>query len=146
MNARKRLNQTRMTEFFERSYAESAAGGMPRSTVYHLAENTAPVGCLPEHAPSGRRGLEVPEHVCERRQRRPRVVLDQQAVRPEIEGDVAHSPGGTRRKQACHALVRSRLESASREMKMPRKVAAMEIKKAVPISWGEASQRRASVP
>src|SRR5260370_22289674 len=64
MNALQQLIRTRMTEL-NRSYGEIARrGGLPRSTVYHLASNHRPV-----RVPNPRTlerlavGLEVPEHV-----------------------------------------------------------------------------------
>src|SRR5919109_4338549 len=64
MNALQQLIRTRMAEL-SRSYGEIARrGGLPRSTVHHLASNNRPV-----RVPNPRTlerlavGLEVPEHV-----------------------------------------------------------------------------------
>ncbi len=64
MNALQELIQTRMREL-NRTYGEIARrGGLPRSTVHHLASNHRPV-----RVPNPRTlerlaiGLEVPEHV-----------------------------------------------------------------------------------
>jgi hypothetical protein len=120
MNALQQLIRTRMTEL-NRSYGEIARrGGLPRSTVYHLASSHRPV-----RVPNPRTlerlavGLEVPEHVVRAAAAAAAgFVLDEQAGDdPEIEVLVASlarlGPGERRH---VSALVRSMLEAASREM------------------------------
>jgi transcriptional regulator with XRE-family HTH domain len=125
MNALQQLIRTRMTEL-NRSYGEIARrGGLPRSTVYHLASNHRPV-----RVPNPRTlerlavGLEVPEHVVRAAAAAAAgFVLDQQAADdPEIEVLVASLARlGPEERRHVSALVRSMLEAASREMQEPRK-------------------------
>ena len=92
MNSLQQLIHTRMTEL-HRSYGEIARrGGLPRSTVYHLASSSRPV-----RVPNPRTlerlaiGLEVPEHVVRTAAAAAAgFVLDEQAAdNPEIEVLVA---------------------------------------------------------
>jgi transcriptional regulator with XRE-family HTH domain len=120
MNALQQLIRTRMTEL-NRSYGEIARrGGLPRSTVYHLASNHRPV-----RVPNPRTlerlavGLEVPEHVVRAAAAAAAgFVLDEQAADdPEIEVLVASLARlGPEERRHISALVRSMLEAASREM------------------------------
>ena len=119
MNSLQQLIHTRMTEL-HRSYGEIARrGGLPRSTVYHLASNSRPV-----RVPNPRTlerlavGLEVPEHVVRTAAATAAgFVLDEQAADdPEIEVLVASlarlSPEERRH---VSALVQSMLDAADRE-------------------------------
>ncbi len=123
MNALQQLIRTRMTEL-NRSYGEIARrGGLPRSTVYHLASNHRPV-----RVPNPRTlerlavGLEVPEHVVRAAAAAAAgFVLDEQpADDPEIEVLVASlarlSP---QERRHISALVRSMLDAAGREVPEP---------------------------
>jgi len=123
MNALQQLIRTRMTEL-NRSYGEIARrGGLPRSTVYHLASSDRPV-----RVPNPRTlerlavGLEVPEHVVRAAAAAAAgFTLDEQpADDPEIEVLVASlarlSPQDRRH---ISALVRSMLEAAAREVPEP---------------------------
>src|SRR5260370_40532434 len=92
MNALQQLIRPRMTEW-NRSYREIARrGGLPRSTVHHLASNQRPV-----RVPNPRTlerlavGLEVPEHVVRAAAAAaPGFVLDQQAADdPAVAGPAA---------------------------------------------------------
>ena len=107
-----------------RSYGEIARrGGLPRSTVYHLASSHRPV-----RVPNPRTlerlavGLEVPEHVVRAAAAAAAgFTLDEQpADDPEIEVLVASlarlSPQDRRH---ISALVRSMLEAAAREVPEP---------------------------
>ena len=119
MNALQELIRTRMTEL-NRSYGEIArGGGLPRSTVFHLASNHRPV-----RVPNPRTlerlavGIEVPEHVV-----RAAVaaaagfVLDEQpAEDPEIEVLVASLARlSAEQRRHVSALVRSMLEAVDQE-------------------------------
>ena len=119
MNALQQLIQTRMTEL-NRSYGEVARrGGLPRSTVYHLASNHRPV-----RVPNPRTleklavGLEVPEHVVRAAAAAAAgFVLDEQSVDdPEIEVLVASLARlSLQERRHVSALVRSMLEASARE-------------------------------
>ena len=119
MNALQQLIQTRMTEL-NRSYGEVARrGGLPRSTVYHLASNHRPV-----RVPNPRTleklaiGLEVPEHVVRAAAAAAAgFVLDEQPVDdPEIEVLVASLARlSLQERRHVSALVRSMLEASARE-------------------------------
>lgn len=123
MNALQQLIRTRMTEL-NRSYGEIARrGGLPRSTVHHLASNHRPV-----RVPNPRTlerlavGLEVPEHVVRAAAASAAgFVLDEQAADdPEIEVLVASLVRlGPEERRHVSALVRSMLEAASREVREP---------------------------
>jgi len=123
MNALQQLIQTRMTEL-NRSYGEIARrGGLPRSTVYHLASNHRPV-----RVPNPRTlerladGLEVPEHVVRAAAAAAAgFVLDEQpADDPEIEVLVASLARLTpQERRHVSALVRSMLEATAREVPEP---------------------------
>lgn len=119
MNTLQELIQTRMREL-NLSYGEVARrGGLPRSTVHHLASNHRPV-----RVPNPRTlerlalGLDVPEHVVRAAAATAAgFVLDEQpADDPEIEVLVASlarlSPEERRH---VSALVRSMLEAADRD-------------------------------
>jgi transcriptional regulator with XRE-family HTH domain len=121
MNALQQLIRTRMTEL-NRSYGEIARrGGLPRSTVHHLASNHRPV-----RVPNPRTlerlavGLEVPEHVVRAAAAAAAgfVLDDHAADDPEIEVLVASltrlSPEERRH---VSALVQSMLEATSRDMR-----------------------------
>jgi len=118
MNSLQQLIHTRMTEL-HRSYGDIARrGGLPRSTVFHLASNSRPV-----RVPNPRTlerlaiGLEVPEHVVRTAAAAAAgFVLDEQAADdPEIEVLVASlarlSPEERRH---VSALVQSMLDAADR--------------------------------
>jgi transcriptional regulator with XRE-family HTH domain len=125
MNALQQLIRTRMTEL-NRSYREiSRRGGLPSSTVHHLASNNRPV-----RVPNPRTlerlavGLEVPEHVVRAAAAAAAgFVLDEQAADDhEIEVLVASLARlGPEERRHVSALVRSMLEAADREMQEPRK-------------------------
>jgi transcriptional regulator with XRE-family HTH domain len=116
MNALQELIQSRMTEL-NRSYGEIARrGGLPRSTVYHLASNNRPVRVPnPRTLERLAAGLDVPEQVVRAAAAAAAgFVLDQQAVDdPEIEVLVASlaklSPQDRRH---VSALVRSLIDAA----------------------------------
>lgn len=118
MNALQQLIRTRMAEL-NRSYREIARrGGLPSSTVYHLASNNRPVR-VPNPRTLGRLavGLEVPEHVVRSAAAAAAgFVLDEQSAGdPEIEVLVASlaklSPAERRH---VSALVQSMLAAAER--------------------------------
>jgi len=123
MNALQELIQTRMREL-NRSYGEIARrGGLPRSTVHHLASNHRPV-----RVPNPRTlerlavGLEVPEHVVRAAAAMAAgFVLDQQpADDPEIEVLVASLARlSAEERRHVSALVRSMLEGAEQEDRKP---------------------------
>jgi hypothetical protein len=107
-----------------RSYGEIARrGGLPRSTVYHLASHHQPV-----RVPNPRTlerlavGLEVPEHVVRAAAAAAAgFVLDEQpADDPETEVLVASLARLTpQERRHVSALVRSMLETAAREVPEP---------------------------
>lgn len=119
MNALQELIHIRMTEL-HRSYSEIARrGGLPRSTVHHLASNGRPV-----RVPNPRTlerlavGLEVPEHVVRAAAAASAgFVLAEQAVDdPEIEVLVASLARLTaEERRHVGALVRSMLDAPGRE-------------------------------
>ena len=119
MNALQELIRTRMREL-DRSYGEIARrGGLPRSTVHHLASNNRPV-----RVPNPRTlerlavSLEVPEHVVRAAAAAAAgFVLDEQpADDPEIQVLVASlSRLSAEERRHVSALVRSMLEAAGRE-------------------------------
>jgi len=119
MNALQELIQTRMREL-NRSYGEIARrGGLPRSTVHHLASSNRPV-----RVPNPRTierlavGLEVPEHVVRTAAAAAAgFVLDEQpADDPEIQVLVASlSRLSAEERRHVSALVRSMLEAADHE-------------------------------
>ena len=123
MNALQELIQTRMTEL-RRSYGEIARrGGLPRSTVYHLASNHRPV-----RVPNPRTlerlavGLDVPEHVVRSAAAAAAgFVLDEQpADDPEIEVLVASlSKLSAEERRHVGALIRSMLEAADQGHREP---------------------------
>ena len=117
MNALQELIRTRMAEL-NRSYGEIARrGGLPRSTVYHLAANHRPV-----RVPNPRTlerlavGLDVPEHVVRAAAASAAgFVLDEQSADdPEIEVLIASlaklSPQDRRH---VSALVRSLIDATA---------------------------------
>ena len=116
MNALQELIRTRMTEL-NRSYGEIARrGGLPRSTVYHLASNNRPVRVPnPRTLERLATGLEVPEHIVRAAAASSAgFVLDEQAADdPEIEVLIASlaqlSPQDRRH---VSALVRSLIEAS----------------------------------
>lgn len=120
MNALQQLIRTRMAEL-NRSYGEIARrGGLPRSTVYHLASNHRPV-----RVPNPRTlerlavGLEVPEHVVRTAAAAAAgFVIDEQAADdPEIEVLVASLARlGPEERRHVSALVRSLLKASDEEM------------------------------
>lgn len=125
MNALQQLIRTRMTEL-NRSYREIARrGGLPRSTVYHLASNHRPVR-VPNPLTLERLavGLDVPEHVVRAAAAAAAglVLAEQAAEDPEIEVLVASLARlGPEERRHVSALVRSMLEAADRELQEPRK-------------------------
>lgn len=118
MNALQELIRTRMAEL-NRSYGEVARrGGLPRSTVHHLASSDHPV-----RVPNPRTlerlalGLEVPEHVVRAAAALAAgFVLDEQpAEDPEIEVLVASlAKLSAEDRRHVSALVRSMLEASGR--------------------------------
>jgi len=120
MNALQQLIRTRMTEL-NRSYREiSRRGGLPSSTVHHLASNHRPV-----RVPNPRTlerlavGLEVPEHVVRAAAAAAAgFVLDEQAADDHEIGVLVASLArlGPEERRHVSALVRSMLEAADREM------------------------------
>lgn len=126
MNALQQLIRTRMAEL-NRSYGEIARrGGLPRSTVYHLASNHRPV-----RVPNPRTlerlavGLEVPEHVVRAAAAAAAgFVLDEQpADDPEIEVLVASLARlSAEERRHVGALVRSMLAASEREVTKPEEV------------------------
>jgi hypothetical protein len=123
MNALQELIQARMREL-NRSYGEIARrGGLPRSTVHHLASSNRPV-----RVPNPRTlerlavGLEVPEHVVRAAAAAAAgFVLDEQpADDPEIQVLVASlSRLSAEERRHVSALVRSMLEAAGQEHREP---------------------------
>jgi transcriptional regulator with XRE-family HTH domain len=119
MNALQDLIRRRMAEL-KRSYGEIARrGGLPRSTVYHLAANNRPVRVPnPRTLERLAAGLEVPEHVVRAAAASAAgFVLDEDAADdPEIEVLVASlaklSPQDRRH---VSALVRSLIEVTARD-------------------------------
>jgi transcriptional regulator with XRE-family HTH domain len=119
MNALQQLIQTRMTEL-NRSYGEVARrGGLPRSTVYHLASNHRPV-----RVPNPRTlerlavGLEVPEHVVRAAAAAAAgFVVDREPVEdPEIEVLVASLARlSLQERRHVSALIQSMVQAAVRE-------------------------------
>ena len=119
MNALQDLIQTWMREL-NRSYGEIARrGGLPRSTVHHLASNNRPV-----RVPNPRTierlavGLEVPEHVVRTAAATAAgFVLDEQpADDPDIQVLVASlSRLSAEERRHVSALVRSMLEAADHQ-------------------------------
>jgi|SRR5215471_2963408 len=119
MNALQQLIRTRMTEL-HRSYAEVARrGGLPRSTVYHLASHHQPVRVPnPQTLERLARGIEVPETVVRTAAAAAAgLVLDEQpADDPEIEVLVASlAKLSVEDRRHVSALVRSMLDAADRE-------------------------------
>jgi hypothetical protein len=117
MNALQELIQSRMAEL-SRSYGEIARrGGLPRSTVYHLASNNRPVRVPnPRTLERLAAGLDVPEQVVRAAAAAAAgFVLDEHAVDdPEIEVLVASlaklSPKDRRH---VAVLVRSLIDAAA---------------------------------
>ena len=124
MNALQELIRTRMTEL-NRSYGEIARrGGLPRSTVYHLATNHRPVRVPnPRTLERLAAGLEVPEQVVRAAAASSAgfVLAEQSAEDPEIEVLIASlaqlSPDDRRH---VGALVRSMLANAGKDGAMER--------------------------
>jgi transcriptional regulator with XRE-family HTH domain len=119
MNALQQLIHARMTEL-HRSYGEIARrGGLPRSTVYHLASNNRPVRVPNPHTLERLAvGLEVPEQVVRAAAAAAAgFVLDEQhADDPEIEVLVASlAKLSAEERRHVGALVRSMLDAAGRE-------------------------------
>lgn len=119
MNSLQQLIRTRMTEL-RCSYGEIARrGGLPRSTVYHLASNNRPVRVPnPQTLERLAVGLQVPEHVVRAAAAAAAgFVFDEQpADDPEIEVLVASLAKLTaEERRHVSALVRSMLEAADRE-------------------------------
>lgn len=119
MNALQQLIRNRMTEL-HRSYGEIARrGGLPRSTVYHLASNNRPVRVPnPQTLERLAAGLQVPEHVVRTAAAAAAgFVLDEQpADDPEIEVLVASLARlSAEERRHVSALVRSMLEDNERE-------------------------------
>lgn len=119
MNALQQLIHARMTEL-HRSYGEIARrGGLPRSTVYHLASNNRPVRVPNPHTLERLAvGLEVPEQVVRAAAAAAAgFVLDEQlADDPEIEVLVASlAKLSPEERRHVSALVRSMLDAAGRE-------------------------------
>ena len=118
MNVLQQLIRTRMTEL-NRSYGEVARrGGLPRSTVHHLASNNEPVRVPNPHTLERLAvGLEVPEHVVRAAAAAAAgFVLDEQTTGdPEIEVLVASLTRlSAEERRHVSALVRSMLEAAER--------------------------------
>jgi hypothetical protein len=119
MNALQDLIQTRMREL-NRSYGDIARrGGLPRSTVHHLASNNRPV-----RVPNPRTierlavGLEVPEHIVRTAAATAAgFVLDEQpADNPDIQVLVASlSRLSAEERRHVSALVQSMLEAADQQ-------------------------------
>ena len=123
MNALQQLIQTRMAEL-HRSYGEIARrGGLPRSTVYHLASSHRPVRVPnPRTLERLAAGLEVPGHVVRAAAAAAAgFVLDEQpADDPEIEVLVASlSRLSADERRHVSALVQSMLDAAGREHRDP---------------------------
>jgi transcriptional regulator with XRE-family HTH domain len=119
MNALQQLIRNRMTEL-HCSYGEIARrGGLPRSTVHHLASNNRPVRVPnPQTLERLAVGLQVPEHVVRGAAAAAAgFVLDEQpADDPEIEVLVASLARLTaEERRHVSALVRSMLEAGDRE-------------------------------
>lgn len=119
MNSLQQLIRARMTEL-RCSYGEIARrGGLPRSTVYHLASNSRPVRVPnPQTLERLAVGLQVPEHVVRAAAAAAAgFVLDEQpADDPEIEVLVASLAKLTaEERRHVSALVRSMLETTDRE-------------------------------
>jgi transcriptional regulator with XRE-family HTH domain len=119
MNTLQQLIHTRMAEL-HCSYGDIARrGGLPRSTVYHLASNNRPVRVPnPQTLERLAAGLQVPEQVVRAAAAAAAgFVLDEQhADDPEIEVLVASLARLTAEdRRHVSALVRSMLEAAERE-------------------------------
>lgn len=122
MNALQALIQARMKEL-NRSYGEIARlGGLPRSTVHHLASNNHPVRVPnPRTLERLAAGLEMPEHVVRAAAAAAAgFVLDKQpADDPEIEVLVASlSRLSAEERRHVSALVQSMLKG-DRERREP---------------------------
>jgi transcriptional regulator with XRE-family HTH domain len=123
MNALQALIQTRMREL-NRSYGEIARrGGLPRSTVHHLASNNRPV-----RVPNPRTlerlavGLDVPERVVRAAAASAAgfVLEEQPADDPEIEVLMASlSRLSAEERRHVSVLVQSMLEAADRSTAGP---------------------------
>src|SRR5215469_16098667 len=123
MNALQQLIRTRMTEL-HRSYGEIARrGGLPRSTVYHLASHPQPVRVPnPQTLERLAIGLDVPESVVRAAAAAAAgLVLDAQpADDPEIEVLVASLARlSAEDRKHVRALVQSMLDAADREDPSP---------------------------
>jgi transcriptional regulator with XRE-family HTH domain len=119
MNTLQQLIHSRMAEL-RCSYGDIARrGGLPRSTVYHLASNSRPVRVPnPQTLERLAAGLQVPEPVVRAAAAAAAgFVLDEQrAGDPEIEVLVASLSRLTaEERRHVSALVRSMLESPDRE-------------------------------
>lgn len=119
MNALQQLIHSRMTEL-HRSYGEIARrGGLPRSTVYHLASHQQPVRVPnPQTLERLAIGLEVPEHVVRGAAAAAAgLALDEpSADDPEIEVLVASLARlSAEERRHVSALVQSMLDAADRE-------------------------------
>lgn len=123
MNTLQELIRNRMAEL-NRSYGEIARrGGLPRSTVYHLASNHRPVRVPnPRTLERLAAGLEVPVHLVRAAAAAAAgfVLEEQPAEDPEIEVLVASlSRLSAEDRRHVSALVRSMLEAADREEPSP---------------------------
>lgn len=119
MNALQQLIRTRMAEL-HRSYGEIARrGGLPRSTVYHLASNQQPVRVPnPQTLERLAIGLDVPVSVIRAAAAAAAglVLAEQPADDPEIEVLVASLARlSAEDRKHVSALVQSMLDAASRE-------------------------------
>ncbi len=123
MNALQQLIRNRMAEL-NRSYGEIARrGGLPRSTVYHLASNHRPVRVPnPRTLERLAAGLEVPAHLVRAAAAAAAgfVLEEQPAEDPEIEVLVASLVRlSADDRRHVSALVRSMLEAADPEEPSP---------------------------
>jgi len=123
MNALQELIRNRMAEL-NRSYGEIARrGGLPRSTVYHLASNHRPVRVPnPRTLERLAAGLEIPGHLVRAAAAAAAgfVLEEQPAEDPEIEVLVASLARlSAEDRRHVNALVRSMLEAADREEPSP---------------------------
>lgn len=128
MNALQQLIRSRMTEL-HRSYGEIARrGGLPRSTVHHLASSNRPVRVPNPHTLERLAvGLEVPEHVVRAAAAAAAgfVLDDHPADDPETEVLVASLARlSAEERRHVSALVRSMLEAAGREEQKPERLSS----------------------
>lgn len=119
MNALQQLIRTRMAELHRSYGAIARRGGLPRSTVYHLASNQQPVRVPnPQTLERLAIGLDVPGNVVRAAAAAAAglVLAEQPADDPEIEVLVASLARlSAEDRKHVSALVQSMLDAAGRE-------------------------------